>query len=93
MHGLFTADCSYTGSPIVAPERLLKALLLVYVYSIRSEDRGADGWSWLPVTAVEIFNSHQDQAAVSDREPAMGFGIARHYRVERTRYGLPCSRA
>lgn len=37
MHGTFTVSYSHTGRPGIAPERLIRALLLQILYSIRSE--------------------------------------------------------
>lgn len=39
MHGSFTVSYSHTGRPSVAPERIIRALLLQVLYSVRSERR------------------------------------------------------
>ncbi|KEZ75952.1 IS5 family transposase [Salinisphaera hydrothermalis] len=37
MEGTLAASCSHTGRPGIAPERLIRALLLEVLYSIGSE--------------------------------------------------------
>lgn len=39
MHGSFTVSYSHTGRPSIAPERIIRALLLQILYSVRSERR------------------------------------------------------
>jgi hypothetical protein len=45
LDGLFEAMYSSIGRPSITPERLLKAQLLIALYSVRSERQFASGWT------------------------------------------------